>query len=131
MLPEDVDSESLVEVDTARVEMFEELYSVENNIQCNDKNEDCDEDIVKEIRAKCLKISAKINKDDDSVERKQVTNSEARSAITLLQRYFMQQGNEDRPMSALNVCNDFVQMKTIQNARQATWHEFFKPDDCY
>ena len=51
MLPEDVDSESLVEVDTARVEMFEELYSVENNIQCNDKNEDCDENIIEEIRA--------------------------------------------------------------------------------
>ena len=38
--------------------------------------------------------------------------------------YFMQEGNEGSPTSALNTCADFVEVKSYKNKRQTTLDAF-------
>ncbi|KII72052.1 hypothetical protein RF11_16515 [Thelohanellus kitauei] len=67
---------------------FEEFSTIDNNLPCYDNNEDC-EDLVVESPVP-------------------VANQEAKKYMAVLQLYFMQEGNEGSPTSALNICSDFL-----------------------
>jgi hypothetical protein len=43
-----------------------------------------------------------------------MTNQDARRFIAGLRLYFMQEGNEDSPTSALETCANFVQLQSIK-----------------
>jgi hypothetical protein len=40
--------------------------------------------------------------------------------------YFMQEGNEDSPISALETCADFVQLHSIKTTQQDTLDQFLQ-----
>jgi hypothetical protein len=46
--------------------------------------------------------------EDDMIVHKRVTNQDARKFIAGLRLYFMQEGNENSSISALETCADFV-----------------------
>ncbi|KII71184.1 hypothetical protein RF11_09205 [Thelohanellus kitauei] len=95
---------------------YEEFSTIDNNLQCYDNIEDCDDLIVEEDEE---------DDDDDDDSHVPVTNHEAKKCMVVLQRYFMQEGNEGSPTSALNICADFVEVKCIKNKRQTTLDSFF------
>lgn len=49
-----------------------------------------------------------------------ITNQTARKCISDLRRYFMQHGNEESPLGALDLCADFVHVQSFKRMRQAT-----------
>jgi hypothetical protein len=57
-----------------------------------------------------------------------VTNQDARKFIAGLQLYFMQEGNEGSPVSALETWADFVQLQSIKRTWQGTLDQFLH---CY
>lgn len=46
-----------------------------------------------------------------------VTNREAKKFIDGLRSYFIQKGNEGSPISALNICAEFVQKQSFKNRK--------------
>jgi hypothetical protein len=59
-------------------------------------------------------------------ERERVTNQDGRKFIAGLRLYFMQEGNEGSPTSALETCANFVQLQPIKRTRQGTLHQFLQ-----
>jgi hypothetical protein len=55
-----------------------------------------------------------------------VTNQDARKLIAGLRLYFMQEGIEGSPTSALQTCADFVQLQAIERTRQGTFDQFLQ-----
>ncbi|KDR15742.1 hypothetical protein L798_10285 [Zootermopsis nevadensis] len=53
-----------------------------------------------------------------------LTNQNARKFVVGLRRYFMQEGNEGSPISALDTCADFVHLQSIERTRQGTLDKF-------
>jgi hypothetical protein len=53
--------------------------------------------------------------EDDTSELERVATQDARKFIDRLRRYFMQEGNEGSPLSALDVCADFVHSVNQKN----------------
>jgi hypothetical protein len=53
-----------------------------------------------------------------------MTNQDARKFIAGLQLYFMQEGNEGSPISALETCADFVELQSIKRTRQGILNQF-------
>ncbi|KII67912.1 hypothetical protein RF11_09084 [Thelohanellus kitauei] len=92
-----------------------------DNLTCYDNNEDCEDLIEEGIISKREKFEA----DDDDESPVPVTNQEAKKCMSVLQGYFMQEGNEGSPTSALNICADFVEVKCYKNKRQTTFDSFF------
>jgi uncharacterized membrane-anchored protein len=88
---------------------YEEFSCIDSSFQCYNENEDCEE-------ANCgkhQKTSENQESDeDDTSELEQVTNQDARKFIAGLQLYFMQEGNENSPISALQTYDDFVQLQS-------------------
>jgi hypothetical protein len=64
--------------------------------------------------------------EDDTFEPERVTTRDARKFIDGLRRYFMQEGNEGRPLSALDVCAGFVHSQAIKRTWQVTLDKFFR-----
>jgi hypothetical protein len=62
--------------------------------------------------------------EDDTTERERMTNQDARKFIAGLWLYFMQEGNEGSPISALETCADFVQLQSVTRTRQGTLDQF-------
>jgi hypothetical protein len=58
--------------------------------------------------------------------RERVTNQDDRKFIAGLRLYFMQEGNESRPISALETYAEFVQLQSIKRTRQGTLHQFLR-----
>jgi hypothetical protein len=59
-------------------------------------------------------------------EHERVTNQDGRKFIAGLWLYFMQEGNEGSPISALETCADFVQLQSIKRTRQGTLYQFLQ-----
>ncbi|XP_035212025.1 tigger transposable element-derived protein 6-like [Stegodyphus dumicola] len=78
---------------------YEEFSTIDNNLPCYDDNENCEDSIVEGIKSKHGKLDE--DDDDDDESPVPVTNQEAKKCIATLQRYFMQEGNEGSPASAL------------------------------
>jgi hypothetical protein len=55
-----------------------------------------------------------------------VTNQDVRKFIAGLWLYFMQEGNEGSPISALETCADFVQLQSIKRTWQGTLNQFLR-----
>jgi hypothetical protein len=55
-----------------------------------------------------------------------VTTLDARKFIDRLRLYFMQEGNEGSPLSALDVCADFVHSQSLKRTHQGTMDKFFR-----
>ncbi|KII74339.1 hypothetical protein RF11_06486 [Thelohanellus kitauei] len=66
----------------------------------------------------------KFEEDDENESHVPVTNLKAKKCMAVLQLYFMQEGNEVSPTSALNICADFVEVKCDKNKRQTTFDSF-------
>jgi hypothetical protein len=97
---------------------------IDNSPQCYDKNKDSEEAIVEQIAADHQKTSDQETDHDDTTEGELVTNQDARTFIAGLRLYFMQEGIEGSPVSALETCNDFVQLQSIKRTRQGTPAQF-------
>jgi hypothetical protein len=104
-----------------------EFSCINNSLQCYNENEDWEEAIVEQIAAKHQKISEyqETNK-DDTTKRERVTNQDAMEFIAGLQLYFMQEGSEGSPVSALETCPDFVHFQSIKRTRQSTHDQFLR-----
>jgi hypothetical protein len=91
---------------------YEEFSCINNSLQCYNENEDCEEAIVEQIAAKQQKTSEYQETDeDDTTEHERVTNQDVRKFIARLRLYFMQEGSEGSPMSAVETCADFVRLQ--------------------
>jgi hypothetical protein len=55
-----------------------------------------------------------------------MTTQDARKCIDQLRQYFMQEGNEGSPLSALDVCADFVHSQSIERTWQGTLDKFLR-----
>jgi hypothetical protein len=64
--------------------------------------------------------------EDDTTKRERVTNQDARKCIAGLRLYFMQEGNEGIPISALESCADFIPLQSIKKTRQGTLDQFLQ-----
>ncbi|KII71623.1 hypothetical protein RF11_06019 [Thelohanellus kitauei] len=84
---------------------YEEFSTIDNTLPCYDNNEDC-EDLI--------------GQEDDDESPMPVTNHEAKKCMAVLQRFFMQEGNQVSITSALNICADFVDVKCYKNKRRTT-----------
>jgi hypothetical protein len=105
----------------------EEFSCIDNSLQCKNENEDCEDAIVEQSAAKHQKTSEYQETDeDDTTERERVTEQDAMKFIVGLRLYFMQEGNEGSPMSALDTCADFVQLQSIKRTRQGTLGQFLR-----
>jgi hypothetical protein len=92
---------------------YEEFSRTDSSLQCYNKNEDCDEEIVEQIEAKHNKTSDDQESDeDDTTERERVTDQDA--TVAGLRLNFMQEGNEGSPVSALETCSDFYSLAVNQ-----------------
>ena len=78
---------------------------------------------MKIVRMKLLKALSKQQDEElegkesdevDTSELERVATQDARNFIDRLRRYFMQEGNEGSPLSALDVCADFVHSQSIK-----------------
>ncbi|KII66804.1 hypothetical protein RF11_15273 [Thelohanellus kitauei] len=105
-----------------RIINYEEFSTIDNNLPCYDNNEDCDDLIVEGIKSKHEKFEEDDDNDDESPV--PVTNHEAKKCMAVLQGYFMQEGNEGSPTSALKIFADFVEFKCYKNKRQTTLDSF-------
>mgnify|MGYP000972599658 CR=1 FL=1 len=57
----------------------------------------------------------------------QVSTKEAKKCIDNLRLFFMQQGNEDGPIDALNLYSDFVHKQSMRNFQQKRLDSFLLP----
>jgi hypothetical protein len=109
-IPETAKSEyeAISEVQNGR--NYEEFQDIDNNVECYNENEDCEDEIVESIlsRHQDEELEGEESDKDDTSELERGTIQDARKFIDRLRRYFMQEGNGVSPLSALDVCADFV-----------------------
>jgi hypothetical protein len=55
-----------------------------------------------------------------------VTNQDARKFIAGLRLYFLQEGSEGSPISALETCADSVHLQSVKRTQQGTLNQFFR-----
>jgi hypothetical protein len=110
-----------------KVRNYEEFEGIDNSVECYNENEDCEDEIVESILSKQQdeELEGEESDEDDTSELEGVTTQDARNFIDRLRRYFMQEGNEGSPLSALDVCADFVHSQSIKRTRQGTLDKFF------
>ncbi|XP_072119240.1 tigger transposable element-derived protein 4-like [Mobula birostris] len=106
----------------------EEFEGINNHLECYNENEDLEDAIVESIVSihQGRKYEDEESDQDDTSEPELVTTQDARKFIVGLQRYFMQEGNEGSPLSALSVCADFVHLQSIKRKRLRTLDEFLR-----
>jgi hypothetical protein len=120
------DSKNDVILEMHHVGNYEEFSCIDNSLQCYNENEDREDASFGQIAVKHQKTSEYQETDeDDTTEHQRVTNQDARKFIAQLQLYFMQEGDEGSPISALT-CADFVQLQTIKRTRQGTLDQFLR-----
>lgn len=103
---------------------YQEFLTIDNNLPCYDETENYENAIIQGIQSTRQILDEDSDADDENLP-VPVTNQEARKCITMLQRYFIQEGNDESPMSALDTCADFVQKQSYKHKRQTILHEFF------
>jgi hypothetical protein len=133
-MPEKADSENDVILEMHYVGNYEEFSCIGNSLQCYNENEDCEDATVEQIVANHQKTSKCQETDEvDTTERERVTNQDAGGFIAGLRLYFMQEGYEVSPVSALETCADCVQLQadcvqlqSIKRTRQGTLDQFLQ-----
>jgi hypothetical protein len=106
-----------------KVRNYEEFEGIDNNVECYNENEDCEDETVESILSKQQdeELEGEESDEDDISELERVTTQDIRKFIDWLRRYFMQEGNEGSPLSALDVCADFVHSQSINQSIKRTW----------
>jgi hypothetical protein len=107
---------------------FQKCKGIDNNVECYKATEDCEDGMVESILSKHRdeELEGEESDEDDTSELERVTTHDARKFIDRLRRYFMQESNEGSPLSALDVCADFVHSQSIKRTRQGTLDKFFQ-----
>lgn len=106
------------------IDNFEEFINIDEHLVCYDDNEDLMETILEQIKP--LSEQEEENDDETDLCVDYISDKEAKRCISILKKYFMQIGNENSPMSALDSCADFVAVKSIKKLRQGTLDNFLK-----
>ncbi|KDR19627.1 hypothetical protein L798_06146 [Zootermopsis nevadensis] len=122
-MPDKTDSENYAILEVQHVRNYEEFACIDDSLQCYNENEDYEDSIVEEIAAKHQKTSED-QESDYTPELERVSNQDARKFVAGLRRYFMQEGNEGSPISALGTCSDFLQLQSNKRIRQGTLDKF-------
>ena len=99
---------------TVPIANYEEFSTIDKNLPCYNNNEDCEDLIVNGIISKHENVE---DDEDDEESPVRITNKEVKKSVAVLKQYFMQEGNEGSPTSALNICVDFIELKCTQNKR--------------
>jgi hypothetical protein len=112
-MPETAKSEYEAISEVQKVTNHEEFEGIDSNVECYNANEDCEDEIVERILSKHQdeESEGEESNEDDTSELERVTTQDARKFIDRLRRYFMQEDNEGSPLSALDVCAEFVSKK--------------------
>jgi hypothetical protein len=114
--PETARSEYEAISEVQKVRNYEEFEGIDNNFECYNENEDCEDETVESIlsRHQDEESEGEESDEDDTSELERVTTQDVRNFIDRLRRYFMQEGNEGSPLSALDVCADSVHSQSIK-----------------
>jgi len=94
-----------------------------NDAPCFDNNEDICDVVVQNVIKK-RKLEEEEEKDDTEPP---VTAREAKKFIDLLQKFFMQEGNENSPSDKLEMCANFVNQIHTKQLRQQIIKTFCIP----
>jgi hypothetical protein len=109
------DNENDVILAMHQVGNYKEFSCIDNCLQRFDENEDCEEAIFEQIVAKHQTTSEDQESDeDDMTKHEHATKQNNKKIIAELQLYFIQEGSEGSPKSALETCADFVQLQLIK-----------------
>ena len=92
-MPETAKSECEAIWEVKKVRRYEEFEGIDNNVECYNENEDCEDEIVESIQSK---------HQDEEWEGEE-SDEDDTSVLEL-----MQEGSEGSPLSALDVCAEFV-----------------------
>nr|CAD7437433.1 unnamed protein product [Timema bartmani]CAD7452113.1 unnamed protein product [Timema tahoe] len=76
--------------------------------------------LLKKLRQNIRETTEKQENDDNETP-KRVTNQDASKYIAELSCYFMQEGNQGSPLSALDTCADFVQQYYCWTSQRSHW----------
>lgn len=109
------------ENDNVRVLNNVEFEQLDSNVQCYDQNEYVDDVIIQSIQDQ-------YNSDEDTDEEPDppIRLQEAKKSLETLRLFFLQQGNEESPISALDTCSDYIRQQTLKCKKQSNIHNFFK-----
>ncbi|KAE9522886.1 hypothetical protein AGLY_016697 [Aphis glycines] len=107
----------LTELDEQIVQNHNEFENIDENAPCFDDNEEICDVVVQNVLKK-----RKLEDDDEEEEDTEppVTAREAKKCIDLLQKFFMQEGNENSPSDKLEACAHFVNQIHTKQLRQRT-----------
>ncbi|XP_067126959.1 tigger transposable element-derived protein 6-like [Centruroides vittatus] len=126
MMPDTMNNENATISELQHIISYKGFVYIDDDIQCYNENEDCEDENVEEILAKQQDISEDQESDeiDDTPEVDRVSDRDARKFVARLQHYFMQEGNEGSPLSALDICADFVYFQSVKRRRQDSRDKF-------
>ncbi|XP_060872747.1 tigger transposable element-derived protein 6-like [Metopolophium dirhodum] len=98
------------ENDNVRVLNNVEFEQLDSNVQCYDQNEYVDDVIIQSIQYQH-------NSDEDTDEEPDppIRLQEAKKSLETLRLFFLQQGNEESPISALDTCSDYIRQQTLKS----------------
>jgi len=98
-----------------------EFEQLDSNVQCYDQNEYVDDIIIQSIQDQH-------NSDEDKDEEPDppIRLQEAKKSLETLRLFFLQQGNEESLISALDTYLDYIRQQTIKCKKQSNIHNFFK-----
>ena len=118
---------NIITQELPQITNWEEFLSIDNNLACYNENENCDQAIIEQIITERSGTAEIVESDEnDTSENERVTNNDARRHVAALRRYFMQEGNEGSPFSALDICSDFVEVQSNKQLRQSTLDKFLQ-----
>lgn len=101
-------------VSLQKVENYEDFLNIDHKQSSIVKQENDENDTEKML-----------HEDDQQL----ITNQTARKCIADLRRYFMQNGNEESPLAALDLCADFVHVQSFKRMRQTPSNNQFKEEN--
>jgi hypothetical protein len=89
---------------------------IDNCFQCYNENEDSEDAVVEKIAAKHQKTwEYQETDDDDTTEHERATDQDAGKFIAGLRLYFMQEGSEGSPISALETQGILINSSEVIN----------------
>ncbi len=109
------------------VKNFEEFLSVDDELPCCDINENCEDEIIEQVLKK-NRPNEEESDDDDEVPTMRVSTTEAKRCMENVRLFFMQQGNEESPIEALNLCSDFLHKQSMRNLQQRRLDSYLLPN---
>jgi len=107
------------------IQNHNEFENIDENAPCFDNNEDICDVVVQNVLKKRELEDEEEEEGEDT--KPPVTAREAKKCIDLLQKFFMQVGNENSPSDKLEACAHFVNQIHTKQLRQRTIPTFCIP----